>query len=58
MTPMNVSSKPKKNSILCMLGFHKWEKAGGVSYFSSNVKEKKYRCKRCGKMKTIYETKK
>lgn len=35
--------------ILCRLGIHKWKKAGGISSFSSNVKEKHYVCTRCGK---------
>ena len=44
-------------NILCILGLHKWERAGGHTYFSSNVREKYYRCKRCGRTKTEYETK-
>lgn len=43
--------------ILCKIGFHKWEKAGGYTHFSSNVKEKRYICARCGKRKNKIITK-
>ena len=38
-------------NLLCKLGLHKWEKAGGFSQFSSNVREQYYVCKRCGEKK-------
>lgn len=37
--------------LLCRLGLHKWEKAGGFSQYSSNVREQYYVCKRCGERK-------
>jgi hypothetical protein len=40
--------------ILCTFGIHKWQRKGGLNIFSSNVKEKYYRCTRCGKNKTEY----
>ncbi|TQD23903.1 DUF1660 family phage protein [Methanolobus vulcani] len=44
-------------SILCKLGLHKWRKAGSFSNFSSNVRDQRYECARCGKRKTKVEAK-
>ncbi|AEH61383.1 conserved hypothetical protein [Methanosalsum zhilinae DSM 4017] len=43
--------------ILCLIGLHRWEKKGGHTEFSSNVREKYFMCSRCGKRKTVYEAK-
>ncbi|WP_292484236.1 hypothetical protein [Methanohalobium sp.] len=56
-SPSYVSGTANKRSILCYLGLHKWKRAGGTSHFSSNVREKEYRCERCGRTKAVYETK-
>jgi len=53
-----IFGKPKRRSILCFLGLHKWERSGGLNIYSSNVREKYFVCIRCGKKKTVYETKK
>lgn len=56
-SPSRISGKATRKSILCYLGLHKWKRAGGSTHFSSNVREKKYRCERCGRINTEYEPK-
>ena len=43
--------------ILCSLGIHAWRRAGSQSNAMSNVIERKSICRRCGKAKTVFETK-
>ena len=42
----------KRKSILCKLGFHKWGRARFFSQVSSNVRDYRKRCKRCGLTKS------
>ncbi|AKB71272.1 hypothetical protein DU80_05050 [Methanosarcina mazei] len=58
MTNNKFSGKTQRKNILCFLGVHKWERSGGLNIYSSNVREKYFLCKRCGKKKTVYEPKK
>jgi hypothetical protein len=56
--PSQISGKPNRRNILCLIGIHKWERSGGLNIYSSNIKEKYFVCSRCGKKKTVYEPKK
>jgi hypothetical protein len=56
--PSQISGRPKRKSLLCFIGFHKWKRSGGLNIYSSNVKEIYFVCSRCGKKKTVYEAKK
>jgi hypothetical protein len=57
-TSYQVSGKPKRKNILCLIGLHKWKRSGGLNIYTSNVREKYFVCTRCGKTKTVYEPKK
>jgi hypothetical protein len=54
----NILGNASKFSFRCWLGLHNWKRNGGLNIFSSNVKEHYFKCKRCGKRKTVYITKK
>lgn len=56
--PYQVSGKPQRKNILCLIGLHKWKRSGGLNIYASNVREKYFVCTRCGKTKTVYEPKK
>lgn len=45
-------------SFLCKIGLHKWGKATYISFSSSNVRDYKKRCQRCGKQKSWVGVKK
>lgn len=57
-SPYQVSGKPQRKNLLCLIGLHKWKRSGGLNIYASNVKEKYFTCTRCGKTKIVYEPKK
>jgi hypothetical protein len=56
--PYQISKKPQRKNILCLVGLHKWKRSGGLNIYASNVTEKYFVCTRCGKTKIVYEPKK
>jgi|GEM_PF-5444504 hypothetical protein len=50
----SISSKPKKQSrLMCYLGFHKWQKVGGVSSVGRGRFKSRYTCSVCSKFRTV-----
>lgn len=38
-------------NLLCKIGMHRYKKRGSYTHFTSNIKDVRYECSRCGKTK-------
>jgi len=53
ISPLSNENKP----FLCRIGIHKWGKPTYINIYSSNVREWKKKCLRCGKVVRWFEPK-